>query len=146
MRAGPSVTIVRTACFVAEPGAGFERVAHVQLEGILLARYARDAALRPGGVGLRAFAFGDDRDRPVPGRLQGKGQSGDAAADDDEIVFLHGSLDIVDQPSLAEEYRECEKRVRLDRDSRLQIFRIDQFDIINPRQRARSQYAPARFR
>ena len=76
---------------IAQTRARFERVAHVQLEGILLARHARDAALRPGGVRVRAFAFRDDRHAAVLGRLQRKGQPGNAAADDDKIEFLHPS-------------------------------------------------------
>ena len=36
-----------------------------------------------------ARPLGDDRDRAVRGRLQRKGQPGDAAADDDEVEFPH---------------------------------------------------------
>ncbi len=46
---------------------------------------------------------------PCCRRLQGKGQPGDPAADDDEIVFLHRQSDVVDQPSLAKEHRDREQ-------------------------------------
>ena len=57
MRSGPSVTIGAHRFLVAEPRAGIQRVLDVQLEGILLARDAGDAALGPGGVRLRAPAW-----------------------------------------------------------------------------------------
>src|SRR6266849_4961178 len=77
--------------FFAEAGADIERVAHVQLKRILLARHAGDPALRPGRVRVCAFAFCNDSYRAMLRHLQGKAQSSDAAADHDEIVFLHGS-------------------------------------------------------
>ena len=46
--------------FLAQSRARRERVAHVQLERILLARDRRDAALRVIRVRLRAVLFGDD--------------------------------------------------------------------------------------
>ena len=61
--------------FVAKPGAGFERVAHMQLERIFVARHAGDAALRPGRIRIGAFAFCDHRDRAVLRRFQGKTQA-----------------------------------------------------------------------
>src|SRR5438477_6380961 len=76
--------------FVAEPCTGFERVANVKLEGIFIARHARDSTLRPGRVRIGPLPFRDHRDRAVFRRLERKRQPRDAAADDDEIVFLHG--------------------------------------------------------
>src|ERR1700682_4107163 len=76
--------------FVAESSARVERVAHMQRKRIFIARHARDAALRPGGVRVRAFAFRDHRDRAVPGRFQSEAKSSNAAADDNKVVLLHG--------------------------------------------------------
>ena len=76
---------------VAKTRAGLERVLNMQLKGILAAGHAGDAALRPGGVRVDAFAFRDDRDPAVLRRLQRKSQPRDAAPDDDEIEFLHPS-------------------------------------------------------
>ena len=78
--------------FVAKPRARFERVRDMKLERIFIAGHARDAALRPGRVRISAFAFGNHRDRAVLRRLQGKRQPGDAAADDDEIVWFHSAV------------------------------------------------------
>ena len=64
MRAGPSSTIVRTTLSLHKPRARFERVAHVQLERILLARHRRDAALRVIRVRLRAVFFVTMATRP----------------------------------------------------------------------------------
>ena len=63
MRAGPSSTIVRTTSSWHRPAPAVERVAHVQLERILLARHRRDAALGVVGVRLGAVLLGDDRPR-----------------------------------------------------------------------------------
>src|ERR1043166_2931492 len=71
---------------VAQTRAGFERVAHVQLERIFIARHARDAALRPRGIRVRTLAFRNHCDRSILRRLQGKAQPGDTASYDDEIV------------------------------------------------------------
>ena len=51
--------------FLAQARAGLQRVAHVQLEGVLLAGHRRDAALGVVGVGLGAVLLGDDRHAPV---------------------------------------------------------------------------------
>src|SRR5947208_13464816 len=74
---------------VTQTGTSLKRVAHVQLKRIFIARHAGDSALRPRGVCVRAFAFCDDSYRSVPGRFQGKTQTGNATADHDEIVLLH---------------------------------------------------------
>ncbi len=76
---------------VAKPGAGFERVAHMQPEGIFVARHAGDPALRPRCVRVRAFAFCDHGHRAMLGRFQRKTEPGNATANHDEIVFLHPS-------------------------------------------------------
>ena len=89
MRAGPSSTIVRTTSSLHKPRAGFERVAHVQLERILLARHRRDAALRVVGVRLRAVFLRDDGHAPVRRDFQREGQPRDAAAEDEEVELFH---------------------------------------------------------
>ena len=71
------------------PAPAVERVANVKLEGIFTARYAGHAALGPRGVGIHAFALGHNRNTPVPGRFDRKGQTGNAAADNDEIELFH---------------------------------------------------------
>ena len=65
---------------VAKPATGVERVAHVTLERVLLARDSGDTALGVVGVGLGAALFRDDRDGAGVGDLERKRQSGDAAA------------------------------------------------------------------
>src|SRR5438132_1112847 len=77
--------------FVTQAGARFERIAHVQLERIFIARHAGDTTLRPGSVCIGALAFCDYNDRPMLCRFQCKTQAGDTAADHDEIVLLHPS-------------------------------------------------------
>jgi hypothetical protein len=66
--------------FLAKPRAGFERVAHVHLEGILLTGHGSDAALGVVGVGLGAVFLGDDGHSAVRRNLQREEQPGDAAA------------------------------------------------------------------
>src|ERR1700730_4978878 len=73
---------------VAQTGAGFERVAYVQLERVLIACHARDSALSPCRVGIGALSLRNHCDRAVLCCLQRKTQPGDPAADHDEIVFL----------------------------------------------------------
>ena len=75
--------------FLAQAGAGLERVAHVQLEGVLLAGDGGDAALGVVGVGLGAVLLGDDRHAPMRRDLQGEGKPGDAAAEDEKIKLFH---------------------------------------------------------
>ena len=81
--------MVRTAASLQRPAPGFERVAHVQLEGILLAGHRRDAALGVVGVGFRAVLLGDDGHAPVRRDFQREGQPRDAAAEDQEIKLFH---------------------------------------------------------
>src|SRR5438105_12459958 len=57
---------------VTQSRAGFERVAHVKLERIFIARHAGDSSLRPSCVRVRPLPLRDHRDRPVLRRFQGK--------------------------------------------------------------------------
>ena len=75
--------------FLAQARAGLQRVAHVQLEGVLLAGDGGDAALGVVGVRLGAVLLGDDRHAPVRGDFQRKGKPRSAAAQDKEIKLLH---------------------------------------------------------
>ena len=77
--------------FVTKPRTRFQRVAHVKLEGIFIARHARDSALSPRCIRISALTFGNDGDRAVLRGFQGKAQAGDAAPNHDEVVFLHRS-------------------------------------------------------
>ena len=74
---------------LAEPGAGFQGVPHVQFDGILLARHRRDPALGIVGVGFSAILFCDDGDAPARRDLQGKGKPRDAAAQHQKVEFFH---------------------------------------------------------
>ena len=75
--------------FLAQARARRERVAHVQLERILLARHRRDAALRVIGVRLRPVLFRDDGHAPARRDLQREGQPRDAAAENEKVELFH---------------------------------------------------------
>ncbi len=66
--------------FLAQPGARFKRIAHVQLKRILLAGDRRNASLGIIGVRFGAVLFGDDRNAPVSGNFQSERKSSDATA------------------------------------------------------------------
>src|SRR5712671_5606416 len=79
--------------FPAKARAGFESVAHMEVERIVLGHDSGDAALRIVGVGLGALFLGDDGDRSNARDLERKRQPGNPAADDEEIevaLFTHG--------------------------------------------------------
>jgi hypothetical protein len=61
----------------------------VHLERIFLARNCRDAALRVVCIRLRLVFLGDDRNAPMRRNLEGKGKSGNAAAENKKIKGLH---------------------------------------------------------
>ncbi len=71
---------------VAQPGARDQGVGQVLLGGVALAEGRGDAALRPAGGAVVEAGLGDD-DRGQTGGLaaQGRGQTGDAGADDDDV-------------------------------------------------------------
>src|SRR5437764_1581922 len=60
--------------FVTQARAGFERIAHVQLERIFVARHASNSALRPSRVRVRPSPFCNDGNRTVFCRFQSKAQ------------------------------------------------------------------------
>ena len=74
---------------VAKARAGFEGVADVHLEGVLLAGDGGDSALGVVGVRLGAVLLGDDGDAPVARDLEREGKSGDAAAEHEIIKVFH---------------------------------------------------------
>ena len=69
---------------VDEAGAGILRVADVQLDAVVVAEHADDAALGPGGRRLVEVALGEQDDRVPVGEVEGDGQAGEAGADDDD--------------------------------------------------------------
>ena len=81
--------MVRTTSSLHSPAPAVERVAHVQLERILLARHRRDAALGVVGVRLRAVLLGDDGHAPVRRDLQREEQPRDAAAENEKVKLFH---------------------------------------------------------
>lgn len=77
---------------VAESGSGDEGVLFVEVNAVGVADGGGDAALRPGGVCVGEGGFGDDGDASELGGVESEGETGEAAADDKEIVGvgLHG--------------------------------------------------------
>src|SRR5207249_5528914 len=72
---------------VAEPVAGGERVGDVRLEAILRAPHRGDAALRVAAVALGEPVLGDQHDVPHARALERAGETGDAAAEDQEVAL-----------------------------------------------------------
>jgi len=75
---------------MAKSAAGIEGVCDMLFAGVTgVAKSGRqdggDAALSPSGVGFEELAFGDDGDATVLGGFDGKGEAGDAGADDEEV-------------------------------------------------------------
>ena len=71
---------------IAQAGARAQRIFDMRFERVVDAPYARDAALRVGGVGLGAAGLGQHGDAADLGRLEREGQAGDAAADYQEVA------------------------------------------------------------
>ncbi len=74
--------------FTAETRPAFQRVAHVQVEGVLGRGYTGDSALRVIRVRLRPVLLRDHRHRPLLRHIQRKGQPGDARAEHEIIVTM----------------------------------------------------------
>ena len=79
---------------VDEAGAGLLGVADVQLDAVVVAQHADDAALGPGRRGLVEAALGEQDDRVPVGEVEGDGQAGEAGPDDDDggPGWLRGGL------------------------------------------------------
>src|SRR3990170_2742813 len=75
---------------VYEAGAGGDRVVEVLLGGVARPDGRGDAALRPARVAVVNGALGDDEHGAVLAGEEGGVQPGDAGADDDVVVALHG--------------------------------------------------------
>ena len=131
--------------FLAQARARLQRVAHVQLERILLAGHRRDAALGVVGVRLRAVLLGDDGHAPVRRDLQGERKPRDAAAENEEIELFHLESCVVNQPRFADEHRQRHVRAARDFGNRRQGFRVEEFHVIQPRGR-RAFDEPLQFR
>ncbi len=71
---------------IAETGAGGERVLDVEIGGVVFADRGGETALGVAGVGLAEHAFGEEGDAETGWQAQGEGQSGDAGANDDDVV------------------------------------------------------------
>lgn len=74
----------------AEAGAGVEGVPDVEFDGVVGSPDRSNAALGPVGVGVGAVLLGDDGHGAVAGGTEGKGQSGDAGAKDEEVEGARG--------------------------------------------------------
>ena len=74
--------------FVAEPGPGTQGVLNVQREGILRGQHRGDAALGQVGGGVNPGLLGDQGYPAQPRRLQGEGEAGNAAADNQKVGGL----------------------------------------------------------
>ena len=96
--------------FLAQTRARRERVAHVQLERILLARHRRDAALRVIGVRLRAVLFGDDGHAPARRDLERERKPRDAAAENEIIKLFHGTGKLTQRRQAAKQIGYCHFR------------------------------------
>ena len=74
---------------IAQAGARLECIANVQVERIFVTCHTGDATLRPCGVGIGALALRNYRYLSVIRGRDRERETRDAAADDNEIVFLH---------------------------------------------------------
>ena len=73
---------------MAEAGAGTQGVLDMQLEGIFGGQHRGDAALGQVGGGIDPGLLGDQGDLTQARGLQGEGEAGNAAADNQEIGGL----------------------------------------------------------
>ena len=72
----------------AQTRAGHQRVADVLVEAVLRAEDGRDPTLGVGGVRLATAPLGDHGDGPMPGRLEGEREAGDAAAENQVVKLV----------------------------------------------------------
>lgn len=78
---------------VADACTGNQRVFHMGIKGIILGRYGGDTALGIIGSRFRYVPFGDYGDLAMGRCLKGKGQTGNATADYQKIIFkFHANL------------------------------------------------------
>ena len=81
--------------FLTQASPGFQSVAHVHLEGILLAGHGGDPALGIVGVGFGAVLLRNDCHPAARRHIQSKGEPGNAAAENQEIEMTraaHGRI------------------------------------------------------
>src|SRR2546423_744081 len=76
---------------LAQAGAGFKGIAHVEFERIFLARDRGNAALSIVRVGLGAVLFGDDGHAAARRDLEREGKARDATAEDKKVELFHVS-------------------------------------------------------
>ena len=72
---------------VAQAIAGAERVLQMEADFVFVAERGGDTALRPLGVRVGDFAFGQDHDSAGRRQFDGSAQPGDSGADHQEIGF-----------------------------------------------------------
>jgi hypothetical protein len=76
---------------VAKPCPGYERVLDVERQIVVGPEHSGHAPLCVLGVALLAIALGQDEHAAVADRLEGEGQAGDPAAQNQEVhVFARG--------------------------------------------------------
>jgi hypothetical protein len=76
---------------IVEPGPGNHRVANVGVEAVALFEDGGDPALRPFGRAASQWAFGEDGNLAMLGKVKRSGKSGRAGADDDNVVIAHAT-------------------------------------------------------
>ena len=71
-------------------GAGNQGVVHMRLDRVAAVHRGGNAALRPVAGTVGHLALGDDGDAAPVGQLERGGQRGEAAAEDEDVVLVHG--------------------------------------------------------
>src|SRR5437868_6851802 len=72
---------------IVQPGAGDHRVVDVGIEAVAFLEHRGDPALRPAGRAFAEGALGDDRHLAGLGKVERRGQSRRARADDQDVGF-----------------------------------------------------------
>ena len=89
---GPLLDEHAYGLLVAQPVARANRVGRVQLRAVVVADRRGDAALRVAGVALVRIGLGQHGDAPGRRERDGRPQSRDAAADDQEVRVTHSQI------------------------------------------------------
>ena len=126
---------------IAQPAPGGERVAHMALERILLARHGGNATLRVVGIRLGPAFLRDDCNRAGVGHLERKRQPGDAAAQHQKIKLSRGIRHplresvrsqpaVVNEACLAEEHSQRHVRAPFYALGRLERLGVEKLDVV----------------
>ena len=109
-----------------KPGAGFERIAHVKLKRIFVARHTGDPSLRPCRVGVGPLRFVITATEPCCAAFRAKLKPGDPAPDHHEIVnSSHFSRRLSISRVLPMKTASAMTALGLQGFQRLQIVRVD---------------------